>query len=166
MKESETWNAEIVNELVGASSLLAEILNNTLDISKLEEGKIEFNNNFEEINNAIDVVLNIAKANAEKKGIKLESHYQIGLPPQLEFDKSRLTQVVMNLVGNAIKFTPEKGKITVNTTWLWNCGYNNGNCTTCENSLIRREKPNTEDKSQKVRVHFNHLEKHIHFSRM
>ena len=51
----------------GLPALLSEILNNTLDISKLEEGKIEFNNSFEAINNAIDVVLSIAKSNAEKK---------------------------------------------------------------------------------------------------
>lgn len=153
MKETETWNAEVVNELVGASTLLAEVLNNTLDISKLEEGKVEFNNNFEAINNAVDVVLNIAKANSQKKGIKLEKHYSIGLPPQLEYDKSRLTQVIMNLVGNAIKFTPEKGKITVNTSWLWNCGHNNGSCATCEDSLIRREKSVNEEKIQKVRIY-------------
>ena len=107
----------MVNELVQASTFLAEILNNTLDVSKLEEGKIEFNKNYESIRNVIDIVLSITKSNADKKSIKLISNYGNNIPLLLEFDKSRLTQVVMNLVGNAVKFTPEKGKVTVRVCW-------------------------------------------------
>lgn len=67
LKESETWEAEIVTELDGASNFLAEMVNNALDIAKLEEGKIEFNNNYEPIKNVIDVALIITKSNAKKK---------------------------------------------------------------------------------------------------
>jgi hypothetical protein len=118
LKESRIWNEEIVGELVQASFFLSEMLNNALDISKLDEGKIEFNKAYESIRSVIDFTLNVAKANADKKGIKVVPVYAANLPPLLEFDKSRLTQVIMNLVGNAIKFTPDKGKVTIKVNWI------------------------------------------------
>ena len=117
MKESSTWNENVVNELVRASAFLAEILNNTLDISKLEEGKIEFNKSYQSIQGVTDFVLNVTKANADKKSIIMEAVYGEKIPSLLEFDNSRITQILMNLVGNAIKFTAENGKITVTVTW-------------------------------------------------
>lgn len=140
LKETQTWDGEIVNELSNATKFLTEILNNTLDIAKLEEGKIQFNNNYETIQSVLGVALNITKANAQKKNILLETNLGPGIPHLLEFDKSRLTQVVINLTGNAIKFTPDKGRVSINITWKWKCGYNNGDCTTCEYSLAKNEK--------------------------
>ena len=67
----------------------------------------------------VDIVLNISKANADKKEIKLKVIYCDNMPDLLEIDKSRLTQIVMNLVGNAIKFTPEKGTVTVKVNWKY-----------------------------------------------
>jgi hypothetical protein len=131
LKESGLWEEEIVNELVQASSFLSEILNNTLDISKLEHGEIEFNENYEAIRGVVDVVLNVANANARKKGIRLNAEYSRNIPPLLKFDKGRLVQVVMNLVNNAIKFTPEGGQVSVLINWLWSCGFHNGDCSTC-----------------------------------
>ncbi len=117
LKESGMWNEEVVNELSQAASFLSEILNNTLDISKLEEGKIEFNNSFESIRSVVEIVLSISKANVQKRHLRLDVSYARTLPDLMEFDKARLTQVVMNLVGNAIKFTPEKGRVAVRVGW-------------------------------------------------
>ncbi len=124
-----------MTELNDAASFLAEMLNNTLDISKLEEGIIVFNTNYEPLQTVIDMALNIFKANANKKGVTLKVNYGDSFPALLEFDKSRLMQVVMNLVGNAIKFTPTQGTIEVRATYAWNCGHNGGVCATCENQL-------------------------------
>eukprot|EP01022_Parablepharisma_sp_SALTPOND_P028598 TRINITY_DN71223_c0_g1_i1.p1 TRINITY_DN71223_c0_g1~~TRINITY_DN71223_c0_g1_i1.p1 ORF type:complete len:656 (-),score=51.21 TRINITY_DN71223_c0_g1_i1:2595-4562(-) len=117
LKEAGVWNNEVVSELAEASEVLSEILNNTLDISKLEEGKIEFNKKYESIRSVVDAVLNVSKANAQKKDIKLQAQYEPSLPQLLEFDKARVTQIIMNLVGNAIKFTPSKGIVTVKAGW-------------------------------------------------
>jgi signal transduction histidine kinase len=146
LQDAGAWNEEIVKELTQASSFLLEMLNNTLDISKLEEGKIEFNNNYETVSNVVDVVLNIAKSNANKKQIHLKAEYSRMLPHLLKLDKSRLTQVVLNLVGNAIKFTPQCGNVTVSLGWRWNCGLNNGDCETCNARLSPlSDKPSSND---------------------
>ena len=115
------------------------MLNNTLDLSKLEEGKIEFNNCYESLNNIVDVVLSVAKANADKKGVKLEYSLSTTLPDLVEVDKTRLTQIVMNCVGNAIKFSRNEGRVIVRIKWLWKCGVNNGDCTTCNGEQVPEE---------------------------
>jgi len=117
LKESGVWNNEAVIELSEASEVLSEILNNTLDIAKLEEGKIEFNRKYEQIRSVTDVVLNVFKANATKKEIHLSAVYDTQMPQLLEFDKARVTQVIMNLVGNAIKFTKAGGLVTIKASW-------------------------------------------------
>jgi len=133
LKETKTWNEQIVEELVTSSSHLAEMLNNTLDISKLEEGKVEFNTDFYTVNSVIDTVLCIAKSSASKKAIKLNTKYSQLIPQLIEIDKSRFTQVVMNLVGNAIKFTPQNGQIDIYSKWYNNCGaISGGDCEKCD----------------------------------
>jgi chemotaxis protein histidine kinase CheA len=133
LKDSGVWNEEVVEELVQASGVLSELLHNTLDISKLEENKVDFNNNYEAIRSLVTLVMGLTRKSAETKGVKLETRYGASLPPLLEFDKSRLTQVVMNLVTNAIKFTPAQGTVSVVLTWAWNCGQHAGFCDTCPN---------------------------------
>eukprot|EP00831_Metopus_contortus_P045582 TRINITY_DN36550_c0_g1_i1.p1 TRINITY_DN36550_c0_g1~~TRINITY_DN36550_c0_g1_i1.p1 ORF type:complete len:356 (+),score=40.93 TRINITY_DN36550_c0_g1_i1:193-1260(+) len=117
LQDSEPSNRDVVNELVQATSVLSEILNNTLDISKLEEGKIVFNRKFEAIQSVVDTVVSLTRVNAQKKNISVTSEYAEKLPSLVEIDKSRLTQVIMNLVGNAIKFTPEQGNIAIKVKW-------------------------------------------------
>ena len=131
LQDSKCWNEDLVNELVLASGHVAEMLKNSLDISKLEEGKVEFNPEYQPINNVVEMVVNILKTKAKSKEVTLEQIYGPTLPKLIEFDRSRLTQVVMNLVGNAIKFAPNQGRVEVRAKWLWNCGRNNGDCSTC-----------------------------------
>lgn len=137
MHELRTWNEKIINELIKAASYLSEMVNNTLDISKLEAGKIEFNPLYQSIHTAIDMVIGITRANAAKKEITLEAEYSRLLPDLVELDKARITQVVMNLVGNAIKFSNTGDKIKVLVNWRWKCGYCEGNCDTCPASRNR-----------------------------
>ncbi|HXB40956.1 MAG TPA: response regulator [Bacteroidia bacterium] len=100
-----------------ASNNLLNIINDILDISKLEAGKIVI----EKINfNIRELVLNIRKSmkyRAEEKGLQLHCHIAKDVPQNLKGDPSRLNQILINLVGNSIKFT-EKGSIimSVKTT--------------------------------------------------
>jgi len=101
------------NEIEVASSHLLGIINDILDLSKIEAGKmmlssIEFNIR-DMINNALTVV-NI-DSNKKMQTITVEIDKKITFP--VIGDDQRLTQVVTNLLANAVKFTPEKGNIQV-----------------------------------------------------
>jgi hypothetical protein len=139
LQDSKCWNEELVNELVLASGHVAEMLKNSLDISKLEEGKVEFNPEYQSIQSVVDMVVNIVKSKAKVKDVTIAKIYGLEMPGLIEFDRSRVAQVVMNLVGNAVKFTPANGTVEVRATWLWKCGRNNGDCSTC--SGAKKNKP-------------------------
>jgi signal transduction histidine kinase len=117
LKETEKWDKESIEELFQASKMLNEIFNNTLEMSKLVEGKLEFNKKYESISSVIEIILGIIRPNANKKGVKVSSVYDSNIPPLIELDRLRVTQVIMNLLENAIKFTPEKGSVAVNVKW-------------------------------------------------
>ncbi len=89
---------------------LMRILTDILDLSKIEAGKIEV----EQIpTSPCEVVLDIGsvmRSAAEEKGIAFEVTYVNQIPSQIETDPTRLRQILINLVGNALKFT-EKGSV-------------------------------------------------------
>lgn len=135
LSESKVWNEEIVSELLVTAEALLEMLNNSLDMSKLEEGRVEFNKCFESIYKVVDMVVNMSNANAKKKGVKLSSSYSRIMPELIQIDRCRLTQVIMNLVSNAVKFTPKDRKVEVRTKWLWRCAEQGGDCQACDHAL-------------------------------
>lgn len=95
-----------------ASNNLLNIINDILDMSKLEFGKMVI----EKIDfNVTELVLGITKSmqyQAEEKGLKLNYHIDNEIPTHLYGDPSKLNQILINLVGNAIKFT-QKGNVTI-----------------------------------------------------
>ena len=93
---------------------LTLLINDLLDISKIEAGKLQLKRELTSIKKVIDEATDGLKAWADTKGIHLEKIVQEGLP-ELSIDSNRLIQVLNNLIGNAIKFTPREGKITVET---------------------------------------------------
>lgn len=94
-----------------SSEQLLQILNDTLDYSKMEAGQLQRHNSPFNIKETIQDIINLFKPNALSKNLILES--QIDSMPQLiENDELRLRQVLSNLLSNAIKFTPQ-GKVTI-----------------------------------------------------
>ncbi|MEE9568178.1 MAG: histidine kinase dimerization/phospho-acceptor domain-containing protein, partial [Candidatus Binatia bacterium] len=89
---------------------LSRLINDLLDVAKLEAGKMELHPITFEINDMVHHVSETVRTLAEGKGVTIEEIYsRRGV--EVEADADRLTQVVTNLLGNAIKFTPEGGKI-------------------------------------------------------
>ena len=91
---------------------LSALINDLLDLSKLEAGKMEVRRKSLAINNVIQEVIDSLSNWAKAKNITLEKKIE-DLLPDVEIDPDRLAQVLTNLVGNAVKFTPNDGKITL-----------------------------------------------------
>ena len=81
---------------------------------------LEFNMEFHPISSIIDLVMGINETKAIEKNIQFVSEYGPNLPSLIEVDKSRLTQIVLNLVSNAIKFTERDGEVRIRVTWNYN----------------------------------------------
>ncbi|MBL7176161.1 MAG: PAS domain S-box protein [Desulfobacteraceae bacterium] len=91
---------------------LAELINNILDISRIESGTMEWNYTEMDIGDCIEHVLDLCKDLADEKSISLKMNIDPNLPATYA-DVSRIEEVMINLVGNAIKFTPDQGTVTV-----------------------------------------------------
>lgn len=144
LKENKIYEESLINELFDCTSTLSELLNNTLDISKLEEGKIEFNTNYEKIEKIIAVSLNITKPLAKRKKISIKTEFTKYQPEKIEIDKTRLGQVITNILNNAIKFTKENGTIQIFTKWYYKCLFS-GDCENCVNSIVSPKIPQIKD---------------------
>ena len=91
---------------------LSTIINDLLDLSKIEAGKIDYHFANMDIHSVIDYVKTSLSGLAKEKGLNLISEETSNLP-QIFADSQRLEQVLTNLVSNAIKFTPEGKTITI-----------------------------------------------------
>jgi len=89
-----------------ADSLLS-LLNDILDLSKIEAGKLEFETIDFNLRDTLDNVMQSLSLRAHQKGIELACHLLPDVPEALRGDPTRLRQIVVNLVGNAIKFTSD-----------------------------------------------------------
>lgn len=90
---------------------LKEIVNNLLDISKIEAGRIQLRKSFMDINEVVTRVVNDFQTVYRKKGIVLDLDLP-GTPLNTYIDREKIIQVITNLLSNAYKFT-ERGKVTV-----------------------------------------------------
>ena len=88
---------------------LLSILNDILDLSKIEAGKMTIENVRCSPSMIIVDVASLMRVRAKEKGLFFEVHYQTPIPETIQSDPTRLRQVLMNLVGNAIKFTASGG---------------------------------------------------------
>jgi len=114
------------SKIEDASTHLLGVINNILDMSKIEANKFELSFtefNFEKV---LQRAVNVVNFRAEQKRQKLTIHIDKFIPSTLIGDGQRLTQVVTNLLGNAVKFTPLNGLISIDTLFL---GEENGICT-------------------------------------
>jgi len=86
---------------------LLDIINDILDLSKIEAGKMEITSERFSLTHLIEDVRSIMEVRANEKRLKLTVDYRGELPESIHSDPKRLKQVLINLVGNAIKFTRE-----------------------------------------------------------
>ena len=97
--------------------ILHNLANNVLDAAKLQADKMEILYSEASFTEALNRMLMINTENFRSKNITMKMQVDKKLPENLRIDPSRLLQVMMNLVSNALKFTPVGGKITLNINW-------------------------------------------------
>jgi signal transduction histidine kinase/CheY-like chemotaxis protein len=99
---------EVIHE---CGSHLLTLINDILDMAKIESRKIELYDEPVDLSYFLDGIISICKIKAHQKGLGFRSIYDPRLPKTIIVDQKRLRQVLINLIGNAIKFT-DTGEIT------------------------------------------------------
>jgi PAS domain S-box-containing protein len=95
-----------------SSEALLGIINDILDFSKMESGKFVFDAAPLKISDIVDTVLVLVSPQAKDKKISIETHISEHIPRHLVGDEGRVRQVLLNLAGNAVKFT-DMGSVTI-----------------------------------------------------
>ena len=103
---------DYLNAIKESSNSLLAIINDILDISKIESGKVNLEIIPFSIDDVVQNVKMITQFKAEEKGLEVKLDIDADLPDTVKGDPTRLHQIILNLVGNAIKFT-EKGMVTI-----------------------------------------------------
>jgi len=112
LKVTEEERKQFLTDILTSGRHLLKLINEILDLAKVEAGQMELHLESVAIGDLLDSVHSTVRPLAAKKAIDLEveSDHRI---PRLLMDRARILQVLLNLVGNAIKFTSESGRIWV-----------------------------------------------------
>ena len=102
---------EYLDTIKKSSSLLMEILNDILDLSKIEAGKMRLRKTPVELRQVIGKLVALFSQQATSKRINLAYYINPRLPEYVVIDETRLMQIIANLISNALKFTSEGGSI-------------------------------------------------------
>ena len=98
---------EEVKDIIMASNSLLELINGILDISKIEANKIEIVNKEYKFRDIYDELVLLAKARMGDKALDFRDHYDESIPAVLYGDYTRIKQVILNILTNAVKYTRE-----------------------------------------------------------
>ena len=108
-----------------ASTHLLGVINDILDISKIESGRLELSPTDFDFEKLLIRIVNVTSLRVEEKRQSLTVYVDRDIPQFMFGDDLRLAQVITNLLGNSVKFTPEEGSIKLNTYFL---GEEDGMC--------------------------------------
>ncbi|WP_299595213.1 ATP-binding protein [uncultured Microbulbifer sp.] len=92
---------------------LAELVNDVLDISRIESGKIEAVEEDFQLRSLINCILVSCESQASQKSLRLQRNIDARLPDVIRSDRGKLSQILINLIGNAIKFSPANSAIDI-----------------------------------------------------
>ena len=114
--------AEYLNDIYASGTHLLSLINDILDLSKIEAGRMELELTDFHLPTALDNALMLVRERAGRRNITLQMSVDERLG-EVRADERKIRQVVLNLLSNAIKFTPEGGRIVVGAvpreTGLW-----------------------------------------------
>jgi len=104
--------SDFITGITNSGKNLLELINDILDLSKIEAGKMEIKYEAVNLRDIIDEIRDIFSIKTTEKGLAFDIIYDEKLPKSLILDATRVRQILFNLVGNAVKFT-DKGQIRV-----------------------------------------------------
>jgi signal transduction histidine kinase/CheY-like chemotaxis protein len=102
----------LVQTVANSAEHLLGVVNQVLDLSKIEAGKVEIEDTIVDLRASAEVVIGMFRKAAQDKGVSLSLTVDSEVPPHVRGDALRLRQIIANLVSNAVKFT-ETGRIAV-----------------------------------------------------
>lgn len=111
---------EYAGYIDSASKHLLNLVNSVLDMSKIEQGKMEVTHSNVQTSQLFERLQGLLSVQAMVKSIQLDFLVDKMAPTQLVADEAKLQQIVINLVGNAIKYTAEGGNVEVSVAWADN----------------------------------------------
>jgi signal transduction histidine kinase/CheY-like chemotaxis protein len=114
LQQEQREFAEVIRT---SGETLLGIINDILDFSKAEQGRLPFEIRDFDLREVVEDVLVLLGGRGRQKGIELMAEFQANMPNYLQGDAGRMRQVLMNLVGNAVKFT-ERGEVVVKVSCL------------------------------------------------
>ena len=120
LMKKELTNPKLVHyqEMIEQSSkLLLSIINNVLDMARVESGKMELDENFEVVGNVSQLVCSAFAAEASRKNIELHKNVNVE-HKYVIVDSTKMQEILSNLISNAIKYTPEGGKVLIDVQEL------------------------------------------------
>ena len=112
-ESSEEQIREYAYDIKNAGSTLLGIINDILDFTKIEAGKMEIIEQDYDLSSAVNDLINMIDMRAKAKNLQLEVNLNPHIPCKLHGDELRIKQVILNILTNAVKYT-EKGSITFN----------------------------------------------------
>jgi len=112
LKVNEEERTQFLTDIFNGGQHLLKLINEILDLSKIEAGRMEFQLETASLQAILEDIHNTMKPLAAEKSIDLEVEDASGIAP-FSMDTARIKQVLLNLVANAIKFTPQAGRIWV-----------------------------------------------------
>ena len=106
---------EYLNDILSSGKHLLSLINDILDLSKIEAGRMELESQPFDLPAALDNALTLIRERAARHGLRLEVTVDPGLG-EVKGEERKVKQVLLNLLSNAVKFTPEGGKISLSAS--------------------------------------------------
>ncbi len=116
-KQLNTQQLNGINTIQQSGEHLLLLLNDILDMSKVEAGKMELHPHEFHFKNFLNGIADIIQVRAQQKGVTFSKKFWLNLPYSVNVDETRLRQILINLLGNAVKFTEQGGSVKFQVNW-------------------------------------------------
>jgi PAS domain S-box-containing protein len=103
---------EYLSDIHSSGQHLLSIINDILEVSRIEAGQIELHEEDLDVGDVIETSLRFVRQRAAEGGVRLHAGPTAGMP-RLHADETRLKQILLNLLSNGVKFTPRRGEVSV-----------------------------------------------------